>query len=298
MRPISRTPLVDAAISTLAAAQHGVLARRQLLAEGVGTDAIKRRVRARRLVRIYQGVYAAGHSELTLYGQWMAAVLACGPGAALSHRAAAALWCLRPAWRDWLEVSSLKDVAVPGILTHRVRTMEVTTHRGIRVTTVARTLTDVADVANPRVLAQVLDQAEILRLDACVEIKSGRRGAGRLATALGHIDPLPHLPRSELERQFLELCPVKPVMGLVIEGYETDFAWPDARVVAELDGWDTHRTHAAFQSDRRRDVALKLAGWTVLRFTHRDVFHEPGYVTDTLIRSCGRSMSTTWAGSG
>ena len=73
-------------------------------------------------------------------------------------------------------------------------------------------------------------------------------------------------------------------MGLVIEGYETDFAWPEARVIVELDGWDTHRTQRAFQQDRRRDVALSKAGWTVLRFTYRDVVHDPGYVTSTLDR--------------
>jgi very-short-patch-repair endonuclease len=129
-------------------------------------------------------------------------------------------------------------------------------------------------------------------------VLDGRRGAGRLRRALAQIDPLPHAPRSALERRFLDLCPQRPVMGLVVEGHETDFAWPDVKVVVELDGWETHRTHKAFEADRRRDVALRLAGWTVLRFTYRDVFHDPGYVTATLTRACGRSMSTTWGGSG
>jgi very-short-patch-repair endonuclease len=298
MHPESRSPLADAAISALAAAQHGVLARRQLLAEGVTADAIKGRVRAGRLVRMYRGVYAAGHSELTLDGQWMAAVLACGPGAALSHRAAAALWCLRPAWRHWLEVSAPGHVRVPGVITHRVRTMEATTHQGIPVTTVARTLTDLADVTSPRILRQVLDQAEILRLHAPIKVMAGRKGAGNLKRALTKIDPLPHMPRSELERRFLDLCAERPAAGLAVEGHETDFAWPEHRLIVELDGWETHRTHAAFQSDRRRDVSLRLAGWTVLRFTYNDVFHDPSYVTATLSRSCGRSTSITWAGSG
>jgi very-short-patch-repair endonuclease len=298
MGPQNRSPHADEAISSLAAAQHGVLTWRQLRERGVGERAIKRRVVAGRLVRVYRGVYAAGHAHLTLDGRWMAAVLACGPGAALSHRAAAALWALRPAWRHWLEVSSTHEVTVRGVLTHRVRDMETTIVRGIPVTTVGRTLTDLADVTNPRILHQVLDQAEILRLDAPVKVRNGRRGAGSLKRPLEQLDPLPHVPRSELERRFMALCPTKPAMGLVVEGFETDFAWPEHKVIAELDGWETHRTRTAFQSDRRRDVALRLAGWIVLRFTYRDVVYEPRYVTATLSRSCGRSTSTTWGGSG
>jgi hypothetical protein len=171
------------------------------------------------------------------------------------------------------------------VITHRVRDLsEVTTMRGIPITTAARTLVDLADVTSPRILRQVLDQAEIMRLDGRVELINGRRGAGRLKEALAQLDPLPHLPRSELERRFLDLCPERPVQGLVVEGYETDFAWPRHRVVVETDGWETHRTRTAFQSDRRRDVALATAGWTVLRFTYRDVVHDPGYVTSTLAR--------------
>jgi len=104
-------------------------------------------------------------------------------------------------------------------------------HRGIPVTTVARTLTDVADVTNARILQQVLDQAEILRLDAPVKVVNGRRGAGRPQRALGDLDPLPRLPRSELERRLMALCPQQPRVGLVVQGFETDFAWPAARLI-------------------------------------------------------------------
>jgi len=287
MRPQNRSPRPDEHISRLAAAQHGVLTWWQLRERGVGEGAIKRRAKIGRLVRVYRGVYAAGHSELTLDGRRMAAVLACGPDSALSHRAATGAYALRPAWREWLEVSCNRDVRVPGVIIHRVKTMEVTTLRGIPITTVARTLADLADVTNPRILRQVLDQAEILRLDAPIEIKNGRRGAGRLKEALAQLDPLPHVPRSELERRFLDLCPVPPVIGLVVEGYETDFAWPAQRLVVETDGWGTHSTKMAFGEDRRRDVMMRLAGWTVLRFTYRDVIHDPAYVTSTLARLLG-----------
>jgi predicted transcriptional regulator of viral defense system len=180
MRTQSGSPSADAVIHALAAAQHGVMARRQLVEAGLKPGAIGRRVRAGRLVRIHPGVYAAGHAELAFDGRWMAAVLACGPGAALTHRAATAAYALRPAWRQWLEVSVLNDISVPGILIHRVRDLsEVTTLRGIPITTVARTLTDLADVTSPRILQQVLDQAEIMRLHAPVECSTG--GAARAA---------------------------------------------------------------------------------------------------------------------
>ena len=305
MRPQSGAPPADNAIHRLAASQHGVMARRQLLAAGVDAQAVKRRLRAGRLVRIHPGVYAAGHSELTVDGHWMAAVLACGPGAALTHRAATAAYALRPAWRHWLEVSVTNDIRVPGILIHRVKSLdEVTTLRGIPITTVARTLTDLADVTSPRILQQVLDQAEILRLDAPVEVKNGRRGAGSLKQALAGINPLPHMPRSELERRFLDLCNARPAMGLVIEGYETDFAWPEARAHrrARRLGHPPHAAGVPAGPKERRgpdQSGLDRAPLHLPRRRPRSGLRDldPRPAT-TLTRSCGRSTYTTWGGTG
>jgi very-short-patch-repair endonuclease len=214
-------------------------------------------------------------------------VLACGPGAALSHRAAAALWGLRPAWRDYREVSAARSVKrVRGVIVHRPRTIEWTVERGIPVTTVSRTLVDIADVVTPRVLRAVLEQTEFLRLDAAPVPIPGRRGHGRLLATLAELAPLVSMTRSELEARFLELCRraglPAPEVNTVIEGMEVDFAWPEARVAVETDGWEAHGTRTAFRRDRRRSAALALAGWTVLRFTYEDVVHDPGYVVATL----------------
>jgi hypothetical protein len=280
----------DSVIAALAAMQHGVMARRQLLTEGVSDEAIKVRLRSQRLVRLHRGVYAAGHDTLTAEGKWLGAVLACGPGAVLSHRAAAALHGLRAAWRDFKEVSAPRAVKrIPGVIVHRPRSLTAhdrTTVQGVPVTTVSRTLTDLADVVSARTLKQLLEQAEILRLDATPQPIPGRRGAGRLTRVLNEHGPHVSFTRSDLERRFLALIDAArlppPLTNTTVDGMEVDFCWPERRLVIETDGWETHGTRTAFRRDRRRTVALQLGGWTVVRFTYDDVAHEPGYVTRTL----------------
>jgi hypothetical protein len=276
-------------IARIAAGQHGVVTRRQLLEARLSAPAIDRRLGDGRLHPLYAGVYAPGHAILTTDGKWLAAVLACGPRAALSHRAGAACHGLRRAWRDYLEVSAPRSVqGTAGIIVHRPRSIERTVVRGIPVTTVGRTIVDLADVVGPRALRAVLEQVEILRLDVHIEPIPGRRGHGRLLVALAAHGPRVVRTRSELEIDFLELCldaalPV-PDVNTVIKGMEVDFAWPAYRLAVEADGWGTHGTRTAFQRDRRRGVALALAGWTLLRFTHEDVVRDPAYVISTLGR--------------
>ncbi len=179
----------DVAIAVLASRQYGVVTRRQLLDAGVSGSAIDSRV-GTLLHRVHGGVFAVGHPGLSIEGRWLAATLAFGPGAALSHRAAAALWGLRAAWSRFREVSAPRTAkGRPGIILHRPRSIEATTHRGIPVTTPAQTLVDVADVASPRVLKKVLEQAEILRLDGTPVPVPGRRGYGRLVAALAELGP-------------------------------------------------------------------------------------------------------------
>ena len=282
----------DAVIAVLAARQHGVVARRQLLALGVSADAIALRLAAERLCPIHRGVYAVGHPALTAEGRWLGAVLACGDGAALSHRAGAALWAMRQEWRDLLEVSGARTLTGrPGIIVHRPRRLpeeDCTVLFGIPVTTVSRTLVDLADVVRPRLLQRLLEQAEIMRLDASPVPIPGRRGAGRLRRALLAHSPVVQLTRSELEARFLELCRdaglPPPRANVVIEGMEVDFCWPDRRLIVETDGWAYHGTRAAFSRDRRRSVELTVAGWTVVRFTYEDVVHDPNHVVHTLRR--------------
>ena len=220
----------------------------------------------------------------------MAAVLACGLDAALSHRAAAAHLGLRSSWRDFREVSAPRSVQdVRGVIVHRPRERaEWTLVRGIPVTTVSRTLVDLADVVTVRALRAVFEQAEILRLDATPVPIPGRRGHGKLLAVMAQHGREVGMTRSDLEILFRELCREAglpaPDVNTCIEGMEVDFRWPRIRLAVEADGWETHGTRTAFQRDRRRSAALAVAGWTVLRFTYYDVVHDPGYAVATLGR--------------
>jgi very-short-patch-repair endonuclease len=276
----------DAAIAVIASRQYGVLARRQLLSAGVGEAAIDHRL-GTVLHPVHAGVYAVGHDRLTTEGRWLAAVLACGPGAALSHRAAAALRGLRHAWTGYLEVSARRSVkGVAGVIVHRPRQLDRTLYRGIPVTPVGRTIVDIADVVSARTLRSVLERAEILRLDGPAVPVPGRRGYGRLVAALAEHGPVVTFTRSELEEAFLEVCRVagvpKPRMNTVIEGMEVDAAWPELRVAVEIDSWKYHGTRTAYQRDRRRSTTLQLAGWSLVRFTDVDIEHDRAYVVVTV----------------
>lgn len=227
----------------------------------------------------------------------MAAVLACGPTALLSHRSAAALWGLRPS------LGTRVDVTAPGrsrhrqagIVLHRVRDLhrdDRTQRRGIPVTTVPRVLLDLAEVLRSRELERALEEADRLRildvraLERLCWRSPGRRGLRPLGELLTeHRLPAPRT-RSELERRFLDLCRdarlPRPVVNVVVAGFEVDAVWIGARVVVELDGYAFHRTRAAFERDRVRDTALQLAGYRVLRVTHRRLEAEPAAVTEAV----------------
>jgi hypothetical protein len=276
----------DAAIAVIASRQYGVIARRQLLAASVTESAIDHRIGSI-LLPVHAGVHAVGHARLTAEARWPAAVLACGPGAALSHRAGAALRGLRREWNGYLEVSARRSVKhVEGVIVHRPRTIERVVHRGIPVTPVGRTIVDVADVADARTLRAVLERAEILRLDGAVVPIPGRRGYGRLVAALAEHGPIVTFTRSELEVAFLDICREvgvpKPRVNTVIEGMEVDAAWPELRLAVEIDSWKYHGTRTAYRRDRRRSALLTLAGWTVVRFTDADIEHDREYVARTV----------------
>jgi very-short-patch-repair endonuclease len=291
------------ALADLADRQHGVVARDQLRERGWSDTAIHRAVAEGRLRRMHLGVYAVGHRSLRVEGRWLGAVLACGPGAALSHRSAAALWELHRSDRDQIDVIGLRrrGTVDPVIDLHRTRRLEprgVTMHRGVRVTGVARTLVDLAGVVEQSVLERVLAQAEVLGLydhgaliDA-LDRSNGRRGARALRAA---ISAAPTMTRSELERRFLRLCArhdiPRPLVNATVCGHEVDFLWPSARLIVETDGHAYHRTRLAFERDRRRDADLMLAGYRVLRITHRRLLTDPEGVARTVAALVWRSTS-------
>jgi very-short-patch-repair endonuclease len=280
MRPQSVTPR----IADLAGRQYGVVSRVQLMDLGLGADAIKHRIRAGELHVLHRGVYAVGHTVLKAEGRWLAAVLAGGPGAALSHVSAGALWELR------VTQSARIHVTVPGaggrkgtrgVSVHRTRRpIETTTHRAIPVTTPARTLADLAETVPRRHLEKALEQADILRLldvtqiDQIAAAHPGRAGPALVRRLVRDHDQHT-FTRSDLEDAFLALCRThalpEPAVNRRVEGLEVDFSWPPQRLIAELDGFRYHGTRAAFERDRARDAALAAAGWRVLRFTDRQV---------------------------
>jgi very-short-patch-repair endonuclease len=264
---------VDEAISALAASQHGVVGRRQLIAAGIGAQAIKHRVGAGRLHPLYRGVYAVGHRVLSQRGRWMAATLA--TDGVLSHRSAAALWGIRPS-QGRIHVTTPRTRAKrPGLLLHRavLAEDEITVRDGIPVTTPARTLLDLAGVLQRHQLQQAINEAEILRLEGPHQLAERHR-TKRGTKALRTLAP-PTYTRTDLEARFHTFLNDRrfqlPQTNTIIEGKEVDFAWPDRKLIVELDSWEFHRTRTAFEDDRRTDRTLKATGWTVIRITWRDL---------------------------
>jgi hypothetical protein len=270
MRSSSATP--DSRLAEIAARQHGVVTIGQLAECGFDRWAVQRRVRAGRLHRLHLGVYAVGHTAVGLHGRWLAAVLASGKEALLSHRSAAALWGM-------LGTSAPKiDVLVPP-KSGRRSTETIRIRRGVRDGTVHLGI----PVTSPRCTLDDLAAARIPRWQL--------RRAEEVAQRLG--EPVtPQGPRSPLEQAFLELCDDEPVVNGLVEGFEVDVHWPDARLVVETDGHEHHGTREAFERDRARDQALAAAGWTVVRFTYRQVLEEPARVRDVLLSVRSRSLVT------
>jgi very-short-patch-repair endonuclease len=278
----------------LAARQHGVIARRQLLAMGWTPRAIKHALGAGRLHPVRRGVYAVGRPHLTRYGRWMAAVLACGPDAVLSHDSAAVLWGIRTRESTTVELAVPRLVArsEPGCVVHRrvLAPSDVTRRHGIPVTTPTCSLLDLARRLGPSELEAAVNQADKLdlvdpeRLRAALDTLKGRPGVRPLRTLLDRRTFT--LTDSELERRFLRIARKaglpEPRTQARVNGFRVDFHWPDLKLVVETDGLRYHRTPAQQANDRRRDQAHTAAGLTPLRFTHAQVAHEPARVRRTL----------------
>jgi very-short-patch-repair endonuclease len=293
------------AIAALAERQHGVVTRTQLLELGLNRGAIARRIELGRLRQIHRGVYSpVGRRLLTRHGRWMAAVLACGPDAVLSHHSAAALWGIRQS--DRIEVTrptsyrGSKDITV-----HRspVRTDERSTHRGIPTTTVPRTLLDLSAVVRLDTLRSALRQAEQLRLTDPLSLHDlaerypRRPGLASIRALLEEASIGARVIRSELEERFqaflLNAGLPLPRTNQRIEGYEVDCVWAEQRLIVELDGHATHSPAHAFEADRARDRKLQAAGWLVIRITWRQLHEEPHLVEADLRRLLAQPASRT-----
>jgi very-short-patch-repair endonuclease len=288
---------VDRRAAAVAARQFGVVTYRQLVGCGLSRDRVQHRVAAGQLQRLWRGVYAFGHQELKPQGRLLAAVFACGSGAVLSHRSAAAHWGLLQTAAARIDVSVPRGggrTQRPGIRVHTSRRLDpedVTEREGIPITTVARTLVDLCAVANDRQLEKALEQAYVLRLLAPGAIDDAlARAGGRKTVALRRLLRAERraatITRSELEERFLALVRraglPDPEVNARLYDYEVDFLWRAQRRVIEVDGHAYHSTRQAASRDRRKDDDLETAGYRVTRFTADQVLHDP---SDTLART-------------
>jgi predicted transcriptional regulator of viral defense system len=297
---------VDARIAALAAGQHGVASRAQLLDAGIRPTTLRDRVERGQLVQLHRGVYAAGHGHLRPNGYRLAAVLAVGPGAALSHRDAAALHGLRAGGGTRIDVSTPAErSSTERIRVHGRRALnarDVTTVDGIPVTTVARTLVDLGEVVAADALRKALGEAERQRtldvkgIEEAIGRLRGRRGASVARVRAALADLAAHgatLTRSHLEDQFLSLLEAhdlpRPATNAYVAGYEFDAVWHADKLAVELDGWDGHKTRHAFQHDRTKGNAIQAAGYALLRFTHADVMRRPHEVAADVAKQLSRA---------
>ena len=279
MRPKTRTP--GEKLALVAARQHGVIARWQLLALGSSPTAIRRMAANGRLHPLYRGVYAVGHRRLTKHGRYMAAVLASGRDAVLSHRCAADLWSLRTG-------GSLMEVSVAG--TRRSRPANIRLYQprdlppqdratidNIPVTSLARTLVDLAAVVHPDRLGRAWEEADrrrVLDVRAVEDVlarSSGRKGVGHIRTLIAERRTATDTHEG-LERDFADIIrkaglPM-PSFNVLIDGYLVDAVWPKRRLIVELDSYAFHDgTKKSFEYERHRQTQLQLKGWRVVPLT-------------------------------
>jgi len=276
-------------LRALATRQHGVVSHRQLLELGWEARWIERRLAEGRLGAVHHNVYSVGHSRLSVKARWWAAVLAYGPGTVLSHQSGAVLWELRRDRSGPIHVNAFLGWQGArrrrGIWIHRckLRAEETTVHEGIPVTTVARTIFDLAEVAaydEVKKVAEAADRRNLLRvreLEEACERGRGRRAlrpVRRLLLELG----APVEGRSPLEIRFGEFLRARrlpaPAQNVDVLGHEVDVLWPDAKLIVELDSWEFHGDRAAFERDRARDPKLLIAGYRTIRVTHRRLDRE------------------------
>lgn len=268
----------------MAARQHGFVTRQQLLGLGVGPDAVKWRVRNARLIRIHQGVYAVGHLPVDPVDRAAAAVLACGPNAVLSHFSAAVLWGLRKRMSEPVEVTVPGKRTRPGIKVHRgpLHWRDVTTQLGIRATSPARTLLDIAPHLPDKALNRAVNDLRLknyLRLGHLAELlerTSSHPGNPRLVPFL----TAPGGPtRSEFEDAFAAFAEKyglpRPLTNVPVAGFEADAFFPREGLIVELDGYDFHLGKAAFESDRDRDATTLAHGHPTVRITWERLNRQP-----------------------
>jgi len=270
-------------LAALADRQHGVISRRQLRDAGLGSRTIRRRIEAGRLHPLYRDIFILGRKGISERGEWQGAVLVGGDEALLSHRSAAALWGLA-SHSPPVEITTPSARPVPGIAFHEcgIHPEERATVKGIPVTSVARTLLDLAEVVDEQELTLAWEEADRRRLLSLPAVEAvcargfGRHGLKRVRALLEASRPS---TRSPLEARVVELCRAHslplPETNAKVLGKEVDAFWPEQRLMIEADGFEFHGHRAAFERDRARDAEMQVAGYHVLRLTHLRLDEEP-----------------------
>jgi hypothetical protein len=278
-------------IRSLAERQHGVVGHQQLLESGIGKGLIFRRQAGGLLIPLHQGVYAVGRGRLTRQGEWMAAVLACGPGAVLSHFSAGHLWGICGSYGP-IEIlrrsggfhpAGHQDVQLHQ--TRRLEPYEVKMERGIPVAVVERVLLDVAARTYAKQLERMFvaayksDELSWPRLGRILRCRRGCSGVGKLRRIALEVDPEALETKSVTEVDFLALCRrwaiTAPAANVLVAGHLVDFLWAEQKVVVETDSWSHHGDRIAFEKDRQTDVDLIAAGYDVHRTTYKMLERDP-----------------------
>jgi hypothetical protein len=282
-------PPTHHALARLADSQYGVVSIHQLTGPlGYSHSAIDRALRAGRLHRLHRGVYAVGRAWVPLHGRCLGAVLACGSGALLSHHSAAWLWGLTKTSPRPVHVTTpVPRKARPLLRIHHSRVLAIedcASREDIPVTSLPRTLLDLATVVRFERLQRMLERSEERRLfdlgptELLLDRTRGHLGWGRLRRAIALYAP-PPFTRSQFERKFFEAVVEaglpRPATNFAEAGFELDVYWPEYRFAVELDVYATHGSHAAFERDRLRQEDLKLARIEMTRVTDVRFSREP-----------------------
>jgi hypothetical protein len=289
MRPQVTT--VEQMLARIADSQHGVVTRAQILDIGVTPPGIQRRIRKGLLIPVHRGVYRVGHQAPSTLPTYLSAVLASGKGAVLSGRAAAHLLGLHKGTAPAPEVTAPTKHRMPGIKTRRSKLdpRETTTFRKIPVTTVPRTLVDLAAILTPPDLARACHEAGVLhrttpaQVEAVLARRPHTRGATNLRAVLRGEE---RITLSKLERRFLELLRENglplPQTNRLAGARRVDCRWPEQRLTVELDSYRYHQSRHAWEQDRRREREARARGDEFRRYTYGDVFEHPGLMLHEL----------------
>jgi very-short-patch-repair endonuclease len=277
----------DRAIARIAATQRALITRVQLSDLGLGPSAIEHALKRGRLHRIHQGLYSmVPFPALPPLAAELAAVLACGDSALLSHHSAAAAWGIRPPFNGAVRVTVIgKETGRrrPGIQVHRTEALDprdIRRYQNIPITSPARALLDIAPDLSDRELERALDEALIRKLVSHAAIAAvaaaypNRRGVTRLRALA---DPGRRTTETRSDGEEALLAAIRraglpaPEVNAKVGNYTADFLWREQKVIVELDGYDYHRGRAAFERDHQRDAEHQQAGFLVIRVTGRQV---------------------------